>query len=80
MSMTRIALIALVAVGFLGYAAFSVITSGQVLGIDARLFLVAAPILIALTWAAINIGQAAIGQFKMMLNGGESRFRALKRS
>ncbi|MFL0770772.1 MAG: photosystem II protein Y [Prochlorococcus sp.] len=39
---------------------------------DARLFLVAAPILIALTWAAINIGQAAIGQFKMMLNGGES--------
>lgn len=72
MSITRIALIALVAVGFLGYSAFSVITSGQVFGIDARLFLVAAPILAALTWAAINIGQAAIGQFKMMLNGGES--------
>lgn len=72
MSITRIALISVLALGFLGYAAFSVITSGQLLGIDARLFLVATPIVLALGWAAINVGQAAIGQFKMMLNGGES--------
>ena len=30
-------------------------------GIDARLFLVVAPILAAVSWAAFNIGRAAVG-------------------
>ena len=50
-----------------GYSAFSVITTGQVLGIDARLFLVVAPILAAVSWAAFNIGRAAVGQLQLML-------------
>ena len=43
------------------------ITTGQVLGIDARLFLVVAPILAAVSWAAFNIGRAAVGQLQLML-------------
>ena len=42
-------------------------TTGQVLGIDARLFLVVAPILAAVSWAAFNIGRAAVGQLQLML-------------
>jgi photosystem II PsbY protein len=38
-----------------------------VLGIDARVFLVIAPILAALSWAAFNIGRAAVGQLQLLL-------------
>ncbi|WP_038548183.1 photosystem II protein Y [Synechococcus sp. KORDI-100] len=34
---------------------------------DARLFLVMAPVLAAVSWAAFNIGRAAIGQLQMLL-------------
>ena len=44
-----------------------VITTGQVLGIDARVFLVIAPILAALSWAAFNIGRAAVGQVQLLI-------------
>ena len=39
----------------------------ETLGIDARLFLVVAPILAAVSWAAFNIGRAAVGQLQLML-------------
>ena len=34
---------------------------------DARLLLVATPVLLAVGWAAFNIGRAAIGQLQLML-------------
>ncbi|MCP9848989.1 photosystem II protein Y [Cyanobium sp. Morenito 9A2] len=34
---------------------------------DARLLLVAAPILLAVGWAAFNIGRAALGQVQLLL-------------
>jgi len=34
---------------------------------DLRLLLVAAPILLAVGWAAFNIGRAAVGQLQLML-------------
>ncbi|MCP9917717.1 photosystem II protein Y [Cyanobium sp. ATX 6F1] len=34
---------------------------------DARLLLVAAPILLAVGWAGFNIGRAAIGQVQLLL-------------
>ncbi|OUW25653.1 MAG: photosystem II protein Y [Synechococcus sp. TMED169] len=34
---------------------------------DARLFLVVAPVLAAVGWAGFNIGRAAIGQLQLML-------------
>jgi photosystem II PsbY protein len=53
--------------GIVAYSAYSVITTGQVLGIDARLFLVVAPILAAVSWAAFNIGRAAVGQLQLLI-------------
>ena len=50
--MVRVALGLVLILAIVGYSAFSVITTGQVLGIDARVFLVIAPILAALSWAA----------------------------
>lgn len=49
--MVRVALGLVLILAIVGYSAFSVITTGQVLGIDARVFLVIAPILAALSWA-----------------------------
>jgi len=34
---------------------------------DARLLLVATPVLLAVGWAAFNIGRAAIGQLQRLL-------------
>ena len=34
---------------------------------DLRLVLVAAPIILAVSWAAFNIGRAAIGQLQLMI-------------
>ena len=34
---------------------------------DARLLLVATPVLLAVGWAAFNIGRAAVGQLQLML-------------
>ncbi|WP_353292672.1 photosystem II protein Y [Synechococcus sp. M16CYN] len=34
---------------------------------DARVFLVVAPILAALSWATFNIGRAAVGQVQLLL-------------
>ena len=47
MSPFRVAIGLVLILGIVGYSAFSVITTGQVLGIDARLFLVVAPVLAA---------------------------------
>ena len=65
--MVRVALGLVLILAIVGYSAFSVITTGQVLGIDARVFLVIAPILAALRWAAFNIGRAAVGQLQLLL-------------
>ena len=67
MSFVRVAIGLVLILAVVGYSAFSVITTGQVLGIDARLFLVVAPVLAAVSWAAFNIGRAAIGQLQMLL-------------
>ena len=45
MSVARVAIGLVVILGIVAYSAYSVITTGQVLGIDARLFLVVAPFL-----------------------------------
>jgi len=37
------------------------------LAMDARLLLVATPVLLAVGWAAFNIGRAAVGQLQLML-------------
>ena len=42
--MVRVAIGLVLILVIVGYSAFSVITTGQVLGIDARLFLVVAPV------------------------------------
>ena len=63
--MVRVAIGLVLILVIVGYSAFSVITTGQVLGIDARLFLVVAPILAAVSWAAFNIGRAAVGQLQL---------------
>ncbi len=34
---------------------------------DARLLLVATPVLLAVGWAVFNIGRAAVGQLQLML-------------
>ena len=34
---------------------------------DLRLVLVASPILLALAWAGVNIGRAAVGQLQLMI-------------
>ena len=47
--MVRVAIGLVLILVIVGYSAFSVITTGQVLGIDARLFLVVAPILAAVS-------------------------------
>ena len=65
--MVRVAIGLVLILVIVGYSAFSVITTGQVLGIDARLFLVVAPILAAVSWAACTIGRAAVGQLQRML-------------
>jgi photosystem II PsbY protein len=65
--MVRVALGLVLILAIVGYSAFSVITTGQVLGIDARVFLVIAPILAALGWAAFNIGRAAVGQVQLLI-------------
>jgi photosystem II PsbY protein len=65
--MVRVALGLVLILAIVGYSAFSVITTGQVLGIDARVFLVIAPILAALSWAAVNIGRAAVGQVQLLI-------------
>ena len=65
--MVRVALGLVLILAIVGYSTFSVITTGQVLGIDARVFLVIAPILAALSWAAFNIGRAAVGQVQLLI-------------
>ena len=67
MSFVRVAIGLVLILAIVGYSAFSVITTGQVLGIDARLFVVVAPVLAAVSWAAFNIGRAAVGQLQLML-------------
>ena len=67
MSFVRVAIGLVLILAIVGYSAFSVITTGQVLGIDARLFLVVAPVLAAVGWAAFNIGRAAVGQLQLLL-------------
>ena len=67
MSIVRVAIGLAFILAIVGYSAFSVITTGQVLGVDARLLLVVAPILAAVSWAAFNIGRAAVGQLQLML-------------
>ena len=67
MSVARVAIGLVVILGIVAYSAYSVITTGQVLGIDARLFLVVAPVLAAVGWAAFNIGRAAVGQLQLMI-------------
>ena len=67
MSIVRVAIGLALILAIVGYSAFSVITTGQVLGVDARLLLVVAPILAAVSWAAFNIGRAAVGQLQLML-------------
>ena len=67
MSVASVAIGLVLILATVGYAVFSVITTGQVLGVDARLLLVVAPILAAVSWAAFNIGRAAVGQLQMML-------------
>ena len=65
--MVRVAIGLVLILVIVGYSAFSVVTTGQVLGIDARLFLVVAPILAAISWAAFNVGRAAVGQLQLMI-------------
>ena len=60
MSIVRVAIGLALILAIVGYSAFSVITTGQVLGVDARLLLVVAPILAAVSWAAFNVGLAAV--------------------
>ena len=72
MSLVRVAIGLVLILGVVGYFAFSVITTGQVLGIDARLFLVVAPVLAAVSWAAFNIGRAAIGQLQMLIRRSQA--------
>lgn len=67
MSVVRVAIGLVVILAIVAYSAYSVITTGQVLGIDARLFLVVAPVLAAVGWAAFNIGRAAVGQLQLMI-------------
>ena len=67
MSVARVAIGLGVILAIVAYSAYSVITTGQVLGIDARLFLVVAPILAAVSWAAFNIGRAAVGQLQLLI-------------
>ena len=67
MSVARVAIGLVVILGIVAYSTYSVITTGQVLGIDARLFLVVAPVLAAVGWAAFNIGRAAVGQLQLMI-------------
>ena len=67
MSIVRVAIGLALVLAIVGYSAFSVITTGQVLGVDARLLLVVAPILAAVSWAAFNVGRAAVGQLQLML-------------
>ena len=67
MSVARVAIGLVVILGIVAYSAYSVIPTGQVLGIDARLFLVVAPILAAVSWAAFNIGRAAVGQLQLLI-------------
>ena len=67
MSIVRVAIGLAFILAIVGYSAFSVITTGQVLGVDARLLLVVAPILAAVSWAAFNVGRAAVGQLQLML-------------
>ncbi len=67
MSVARVAIGLVVILAIVAYSAYSVITTGQVLGIDARLFLVVAPILAAVSWAAFNIGRAAVGQLQLLI-------------
>lgn len=67
MSFARVAIGLVLILAIVGYSAFSVITTGQVLGIDARLFVVVAPVLAAISWAAFNIGRAAVGQLQMLI-------------
>ena len=67
MSIVRVGIGLALIMAIVGYSAFSVITTGQVLGVDARLLLVVAPILAAVSWAAFNVGRAAVGQLQLML-------------
>jgi len=67
MSIVRVAIGLALILAIVGYSAFSVITTGQVLGVDARVLLVVAPILAAVSWPAFNVGRAAVGQLQLML-------------
>ena len=67
MSVARVAIGLVATLATVAHSPYSVITSGQVLGIDARLFLVVAPILAAVSWAAFNIGRAAVGQLQLLI-------------
>ena len=67
MSVARVAIGLVVILAIVAYSAYRVITTGQGLGIDARLFLVVAPVLAAVGWAAFNIGRAAVGQLQLLI-------------
>lgn len=67
MSIVRVGVGLALILAIVGYSTFSVITTGQVLGVDARVLLVVAPILAAVSWATFNIGRAAVGQVQLML-------------
>ena len=70
--MVRVAIGLVLILVIVGYSAFSVVTTGQVLGIDAHLFLVVAPILAAISWAAFNVGRAAVGQLQLMIKRSQA--------
>ena len=65
--MVRVAIGLVLILVIVGYSAFSVITPGEDWGIDARLCLGVAPLLAAVSWAAFNIGRAAVGQLQLLI-------------
>ena len=67
MGFLRILLGGVLVLAVVGYSAYSVVTTGQFLGIDARLFVVVAPVLAAVSWAGFNIGRAAVGQLQLLI-------------
>ena len=67
MSVASVAIGLVLTLATVGYAVFSVITTGQVLGLDSRLLIVVAPVLAAVSWAGFNVGRAAVGQLQLML-------------
>ena len=47
-------------------------TTFLALTMDLRLVLVAAPIVLAASWAVFHIGRAAVGQLQMFINRGRA--------